>query len=502
MTGRHVLLVLGSAGVHALAFPPWDLSPVAFVALVPLLLCVRELSPGRAAAAGCLWGSAAIWAVGGWVAPAIAFYYQQPWWFGVLFCAVGCVLLWGAYYAAFAAAGSWLWRRTRAPLRPILLAALWVSCELARARVVAAQPWMLLGYSLSPVPLLVQGADVGGVYLLSFVVALTNATLVEAMTAPFAAARRLVPAVSALALLIAYGGWRLVRPLDGGPPVRVAVVQGNNEIRTQWRSEFYGQGLDRYLRLSRDVAASRPRLLVWPESAVTFFLEEEPAYRSHVARVLSALDAELLVGGPSRRTAGDGGVVNYNSAFLMDGAGDIQARYDKVRLLPFAEYFPLQFIGFLRRHFDAVRDFGAGNDVVLLPTVAGRAAVVICFEAIFPELLRDHVTRGAELIVNLSNDVWLAGPGAVQHLRMVQLRAVETRRWVIRATTTGVSAVIDPLGRERTRAPADTEAVLTALVQPLSVTTPYQRFGDAFAVGCVLVTLVAATVLSRRRAVG
>ena len=451
MSARHVVLVLVSAALYTLAFPPWYLWPLAWVAVVPFLRCLSDLTPGRAAVAGLLWGSAAIWGVAAWVAPAISFYYQQPWWFGVAFCAIGCVLLWGVHYAVFAGLASWVHHRCGPPLRPILLSVLWVACEFARARLITGEPWMLLGYSLSDRPLLIQTADLGGVYVLSFVVMLTNTALAEVLGGQRSLAatlRLLAPPALAFAGVIAYGGWRLGHPPAGAAAVPVRIVQGNNELRTQWRREFYGDGLERYIRLSQRSIGRPPRMLVWPESAITFFASEEPAYLGRIGRVLGAMGAELVVGGPYRQADGDGAWRSFNSAFVLDERGAIRGRYDKRRLLPFAEYFPLRFLAFLRRHFDQVRNFSEGEGEGLLDTPAGRAAVVICFEAIFPELVRERMRGGAEILFNLSNDIWLGSrAGPAQHLQMVVLRAVENRVWVIRATTTGY------LGRDRPARP-------------------------------------------------
>jgi len=497
---RHLTLVLGSAAAYALAFPPWYLWPFAWLALVPLLAVTRVSTPGRAALAGLVWGCAAIWSVAWWVAPAIAFYYQQPWWFGVAFCAVGCMILWGSHYALFAALASWLHPQLAPAWRPPALAAVWVACELLRARLVTGEPWMLLGYALADQARLIQAADLGGVYLLSFVVFLVNAAVAEVVdrrAGTRAAVRMLATTAAAVGALASYGGWRLATTPTGDATVPVRVVQGNNEVRTQWRREFYGDGLEQYLALSRRSSTGRARLLVWPESAVTFFLEEEPAYRAHIARMLAGLDATLLVGGPARRPDA-GEAASFNSAFVMDGAGVVQGRYDKRRLLPFAEYFPLRFLAFLRRHFDAVRDFTPGGGALLLPTPVGQAAVVICFEAIFPELVAERMRAGADILVNLSNDVWLAGAGPAQHLQMVVLRAVENRVWVVRATTTGVSAAIDPLGRVRVRTEPGVAAAFDQNVSAMAIVTPYRRFGDWFAFGCLAFTGV---VLIRLRKV-
>jgi apolipoprotein N-acyltransferase len=490
---RVLLLVSLSAALHALAFPPWHIAPLAFVAVAPLLVAIRGQSAGRAALAGHLWGSLAIWGVGYWVADALTFYYQQPRWFGVLFCLVGCQILWGLYYALFAAGASAVLPRLGAAWRPLATSFFWVGCELARARLLTGEPWMLLGYAAVPNASLSQAADLGGVYLLSFALIFTNAALAEfwlakAGTRRALAVRLLAPPLAVLAALSLYGRARLGAPLPHDQPLRATVIQGNNDLGTQWRSEFYGSGLELYTRLSqRAAAAAKPDLLVWPESALTFFLAHEPAYRGALARGLAGIDADLIVGAPHHENGRD----YFNSAFHLDPDGAVTGRYDKGHLLPFGEYFPLRFLTFLRRHFERVRSFTPGDDRVLLQTRAGPAAVVICFEAIFPEIVRAKMARGAAFLVNLSNDVWLGdGVGQAQHLAMVRLRAVENRTWVLRATTTGFSAIIDPWGRVRAQSGLSEEAILSEEIAPLHVATFYKCHGDLFANACAAAALL------------
>jgi len=272
--------------------------------------------------------------------------------------------------------------------------------------------------------------------------------------------------------------------------VPLAVVQGDNPVGSQWDDAAYGTGLERYLDLSRRAAAeSRPALLVWPESAITFFLAEDRSYRATIGRLLRELGADLVVGGPYR--AGEAPDVRYfNAAFYVSSDGTIADRYDKTHLLPFAEYFPLRTIQFLRRRFERVRYFTAGESHHLLATRWGPVATVICFEAIFPELVRARMASGARWLVNLSNDAWLGvGAGREQHLAMVALRAVENRTWIVRATTTGVSALIDPYGDVVRRADADVATQLSGSLVPLTVETLYERVGDAFAYGCVALAI-------------
>lgn len=180
---RRVLLTLGSAVVHAFAFPPWEQAWLVWVGLVPFLLALRGLSPGRGFVLGWLWGTAAIWVVAHWVPPALMFYYQQPWWFAALFCIVGSQILWGTYYAAFAAVACFLSRHTTGLLRVACLSTAWVTAELARSRLLTGEPWMLLGYGLVPELPMIQVADLGSVYLVSFVAFFCNAAIVEGLRA-------------------------------------------------------------------------------------------------------------------------------------------------------------------------------------------------------------------------------------------------------------------------------------------------------------------------------
>jgi apolipoprotein N-acyltransferase len=189
--------------------------------------------------------------------------------------------------------------------------------------------------------------------------------------------------------------------------------------------------------------------------------------------------------------------VYHNSAYLVAADGRIVATYDKERLLPFSEYFPFD-LDVLRRRFERVRTFTPGASTPPLPTVAGPAGVLICNEAVFPEIAAARVRAGAGYLVNLANDTWLGDwKYAVRVFDLVALRAVEQRRWLVRVSTSGPSAVVDPWGRIAARTPPFTEATVTAEIAPRTGRTPYARMGDAFGWACAV---VAGWALVRRRA--
>jgi len=527
-----LLWLLGSIALYAAAFAPWNLTSGIWVALIPLLLLVRRRTPWRAALVGLLWGIGSNFAVGYWVASAIATYYEQPLWFGIAFCVVTSLIFWAPYYAAFAMAIAWARPRCRATTWVVLVAALWVAAEYGRANLLTGAPWLMLGYAVGPYVVLRQAADLGGVYLLSFVVVLVNAALTPlvemlldgayqgtssrgrqavGLARPrvrkplLQALRRAATEASMTAGVVvavyAYGTWRLAVPIATEPAVPVAIIQGNNQDAAYWLPGAYAKGLEQYLQLSAEVAqATHPRLLIWPEAAVTMFFAREEPSRARISSLLEAHNTELLLGAP--HVAGDDPVLPrfLNSAFAVSAQGEIRGRYDKRHLMPFVEYFPLRSIELLRRQFERVRSFTPGGDALLLATPLGRTAVAICFEAIFPDLVRRTMNLGADVLVNLSNDVWLGpGAGAEQHVSMIRFRAIENRTWVIRATTTGVSAIIDPFGHHRAESATFEAATLTASVVPLQVMTLYERVGDLFAHACTVIASLTLLCLCSRR---
>lgn len=487
-----VMATLASALLYALAFPPWNVHLLAWVALVPFFYVLREASPWRGAFLGLLWGVAMIWCVGIWLPPALAHYYQQPLGFALLFAAGASVVFIGIYHAAFGACAAAIAPRLPGLASVVATAALWVAWEFAKARVFTGDPWLLLGYAIAGEARMVQIADLGGVYALSFVVVLANATFAEVL-----GSRRHVTFVAVPLLVVAgcyaYGVWRLADELPTTPRIPVVVVQGNNDMGAEWRDEIYGAGLETYLRLSYDAAPKTERsLIVWPESSITFFLADEPLYREQIGRMLRAANASLVLGGPYREGTGDD-VRFFNSAFALDESGEVVDRYDKGHLMPFAEYFPLRTIEFLQRRFERVRYFTAGERGDTLETSFGTMAPAICFEGMFPELVGAQMRQGARVLLSLSNDAWLgSGAGPEQHLWMMAVRAVENRTWVVRATTTGISAILDPFGRVVARSERDVPTTLHGDIVALAVDTFYKRYGDVFAWLCVAMSLAAA----------
>jgi len=554
---RDLLAVGISALLFVAAFPPLSIRWLAWVALVPLFVVVRRSPLRRALVAAALWGMLAAWGTTDWFPSAVSHYYGQPWTVGFLLFAAAAFSMGAVEYMAFAAC----YRRAGARGgRPMVLvaASAWTVAEYGRDHLLTGNPWGLLGYSQVPLSAsvasmadlaraaVVQVADVGGVHAVGFVLVAVNALVAEAWLLRFpgstvagasavassgtqalagasseasagaahsarrgaAATRRRVlalEAVSALlvvAVALAYGRWRL-DAIDAQPAasVPVAIVQANLDLGARWDPLLYGRNLEEHLAWTADALESAPAaLVVWPENAVTSFLEEEEDYRRAVAATTGPRGAELLAGAPRRHRDVHGAERYTNSALLLDARGAVVGAYDKEVLLPFAEYFPLSSGGLLRRSFGRVREFTPGQPSAPLATAAGRAGMLLCNEAMFPRLARRRAFAGAEILVNLSNDSWVQSHEFAEHqFAIVSMRAIEQRRWLLRSSTSGPSAIVDPAGRVQARTEAFSSGYLAGRVAARRDLSPLARYGDVFVALCAAVTLLAMLVPRRRR---
>ncbi|MGH7896299.1 MAG: apolipoprotein N-acyltransferase [Candidatus Binatia bacterium] len=478
-TTLRAISVLASAVLYASSFPPAALSPLAWVALAPLLVTVSGLRPGRAAAWGALYGFVAALGVVLWLPATVAGYFGVSPLVGWASCLV-LVVRYGALSGAVFAA--WLgWATRRGPVGPLAVAAAWGAMEFARARLPfpVGNPWALAAYSQVGFARLMQIADVTGPYGVGMLIAAVN-TCVAAVVRPVLRGRR--PALQAagvgLALVatLAYGTWRLGETFGTGRPITVAVVQGALAHEVRRGPDGGRQSVARHLALTRDAMAARPGLVVWPENVVDFHLQDAAPEREALLAAVRDLDVDLILGGPSY-TSGETGPRLHNSVFLVR-RGQLAGRYDKLRLLPVAEQ-PLTGGGYTPGRI------GYG-----LRSGSGLVGAFVCFEAMYPELVR-RLAVGTALLANLSNDGWLgAGAPAEHHLDIASVRAIENRRYLVRATTSGISAVIDPHGLVLVRSAFDTPEVLTAEVRRSQTYTLYQRLGDAAGWAAVVLVVV------------
>jgi apolipoprotein N-acyltransferase len=477
-TRAHLLLLAGAA-LYALALPPIDLEAGAWLALVPLIALAGAALPRRAAWYGVVAGFYTAWAVTWWLPQAIAAYFGESLLVGAASISVAYVLAVSTTFGVFA----WVVASARA-MRPLLrllaLAAAWTALELVRARVLE-DPWALLGYTQYRQIGLIQIASLSGVYGLSFLVVLGNATIALLLARPGwrVALGGCAPVVAVVAAVWTGGTLAVPRASRAAAPYRVAIVQPDVTPAHTWTRGYSEHQLASTLALTRRLERGAVDLVVWPENSVTLYPEHEPFVRRTLESVARHLDADLVVGAP--RDEGSG-VTNSARLVRPDGAW---YHYDKQRLVPFAEA-PIGFDHPAARSDPSPRHFRAGTRPGLLPATT-PLGVSICHELLYPETIHPAVAAGATVLVNIANDGWLDGGYGVasrQHFAMGVLRAVEARRYLVRAATRGVSGVVDPWGRILVATQPADAGVTTAAVVPRVGLTPYVRFGDWFPVLC------------------
>jgi len=421
-----------------------------------------------------------------WTAIPVHYYGFLPWWMAAPIPALMSLYL-ALYPAAFSAALRF--GRDRMPVGALGLfaACLWAALETVRGTFLTGFPWLVLPAALAPWPFAIQGAAIFGAYGLSGVFA---------GCASLMAFGRRIPAVAGaalLAILFAWGAYSLGEPIPVDGTLTAAVIQGNVEQARKWDPAYQEQTVDLYLELSQSQAdASGPSLVVWPETAMPFYFQRKSALRDRVTDFARDNALTLVTGAPAA-IKNESGYSFFNRAYLVGPDGEPGAYYDKRHLVPFGEYVPFgDIFPFITKLAQGAGDFKPGSSAT--PLVSGDLALgmLICYEAIFPELAQELASAGANLFVNISNDAWFGdSPAPRQHLDLSLLRAVEQERYLVRATNTGISAIIDPKGRILVHGALFTpEGLSRADVGRITALTFFHRFyGIIFAgiVSCLVI---------------
>jgi apolipoprotein N-acyltransferase len=491
------------------------------VGLVPLLLVLHEGSPAPGdhgpAPRAVRW---APWATGTvfasilftWITRLPAHAMTQPWliWPGLL--------LLGLYLGLYVALFGWLVRllRRRLGLSIFLTAPIaWSASEWLKSSGELGFPWGNLGSALAVHPAWIQLAAVVGSPGLSLWVVGVNAFLAAAIAAWMSrrfvdASLRLVLGAALLILPPLWGSARL-RAADrtteaagaGAPSLgRVALIQPNIASDQKWNPAAQESVVARLYGLTRRAAADsiRPQLIVWPETALPFYVRLEPAKLTRLLGTARELGTPILAGYPDARLVSSGDVTTHNAAGLILPTGAIAGQYEKIHLVPFGERIPFQGIFPFLGSFDLGQaEWTPGAERILLSGAGAPFGVLICFESIFPDHARAYRNEGAQYLVNVTNDEWFGrSAGPVQHADLAILRAVELGVGLVRAANTGISMIIDPYGRVLASTGLFEEAVLIGEIPAPIGATRFARWGDWTTVASLaIIVLLLATAWFR-----
>jgi apolipoprotein N-acyltransferase len=502
--GQIILSVL-SGLMMMTAFPKADQGWLAWIAMVPLLLALRKADWRRGLAVGFISGLVHSLGLMYWTSTTMNVYGNLP----MYQCVVILALLAACMALYFAVFGLVLVRINPRPWQlPFLAPAVWTATELLRATLFTGFPWELMGYSQYDHLWLVQWADLFGVYGLSGLIVMVNSVatlaLLHWLDAPWrdssistALVKRAgIGALAVMATVTLYGALRVSavgKSMAEADHVGVAVVQGNINQALKWEPSFQLTTTVKYKKLSMQAAAEKPDLIVWPETATPFYFLQDPILTRMVLEGIKDADADFIIGSPLAVPIPDSEEYTYrNTAYLMNTEGKVLGRYDKVRLVPFGEYVPLKrWLPFIKKLVAQVGDFKPGQRGTTLPWKTHPIGMQICYEVIFPELVRAMVDNGAQLLVNITNDAWFDRTSAAyQHFSMAVFRSVENRRSLVRAANTGISGFIAPSGRVMATTELFEDAAIVAQVPLMTGSTFYGRWGD-WPVGLVVAMLLA-----------
>ncbi|HEX3893040.1 MAG TPA: apolipoprotein N-acyltransferase [Terracidiphilus sp.] len=514
-----------SAGLLELPFPlagpmPPSHSIFAWFGLVPLLWAIFTRARGAHPLRGSFllaYVCGVLWYAGNcyWIYDTMLIHGGLPPFVSALLL-LGYSVVLGGYFGLFGLALAVVQRRLGTAWSLSTAPILWVALDLAGARITSV-PWDQLGYSQVDNSLLTQLAPWAGVYGVTFVLVAGNALLAGSMLLAGARARIGSAAFGSALLLTGVLGLHLVAPK--APTSATAVlVQPNLDVAVAnvWNSpNDWNQHIREFIKLGNEQCKTyiagipqtgapqgeivcppyptHPDLIAWPEAPALSFFEADPRFRTTMSDVAKTEQSALIIGGvgvdldptaePQER--------DYNSAMIFGPDGARIGRYDKIHLVPYGEYVPYRDLFFFAHKLTGkVVDFSRGNERTVFRVNGHRYGIFICYESVFADEIREFARNGAEALVNISDDGWYGDTSAPwQHLNMARMRAIENRRWLLRDTNTGVTAVIDPDGRVVQSIPRHQVDALPAQFGFRSDITFYTEHGDVFAWLCAILSI-------------
>ncbi|UCH00751.1 MAG: apolipoprotein N-acyltransferase [Deltaproteobacteria bacterium] len=488
----------GLAGLSGLiltaSFSPIGLDWIAWISLIPLLVSIKDKSSIVALRLGLLAGLCHYLTLIYWIVVVLSNYGNIS-----LILSLGVLTLLSLYLALYIAFFALIVIGFKKyGLSPFWGASVWVALEYARTHIMTGFPWCLLGYSqYSRLPL-IQISEISGVYGISFIIVLVNIVLYKIFFTYNPTERKLMAIEITLTFflvgfILIYGYVNLREKADTnleGKGLRAVIIQGNIDQSLKWNPDFQERTLAIYNKLSGKSVDFRPQIIIWPETAVPFFFQDRSYLSKEVFKAAKITNSNILFGSPAYVKDKDD-IFYYNRAYILS-ENRVFDHYDKVHLVPFGEYVPLKkYIPFVHRLVPAAGDFSSGKEVKPINTPDLRIGVLICFEAIFPDISRKFAIQGAELIVNITNDAWFGHTSApYQHLSMAVFRCIENGLPMARAANTGISAFILANGKIVDKSGLFVRDVLKKEIKLRQNKTFYSQSGDIFAILILIITII------------
>ena len=499
---RSIILAFLSGIMMTAAFPRTGFDFIAWLALVPLILTINQT---RAVfLTGCLTGFIHQMTLVYWLVTAMHVYGSLPYVTSVPLLILLCMYL-SIYTGIFCVL---LKRLCSKPWHLILAPFLWVALEYARSLTQFAFPWELLGYSQYLKLPLIQIADVTGVYGISWLIVLFNVAIVcfllyttrQTWNKKVVSIRLVYVFLGSVIFFFVvfltygivkiYGINQTIQASD--KQMKVAVIQGNIDQAVKWDEKFRTQTIQKYIIASLSENNRDADLIVWPETAVPIYIQQETTLSKTLKSFIDNQSSAFLIGGLRYDRSELGQWKFYNSSFLLEPQKTNWQTYDKTHLVPYGEYIPFQVVfPFLKKFVQGVGNFSEGKAIEPLKWDQWAIGSQICYEILFPSISRKLVQKGADVLVNITNDAWYGHSSApYQHFSMIVFRSVENKRSLARSANTGISGFVNPYGKIISSSEIFTDANLNTNLPVLHNLTFYCQFGDIFAIFCCFVLLI------------
>lgn len=502
---KDILLAILSGILLTLSLSPlpFDLYFLAWFALVPLLLPLWQKKSSHAFIIGMITGFVYFLGTTYWVFNSM-YYYGHLGTPLSLFMTLLLSLYLALYVGVFATLFNFLASRSRCPAL-LIVSFTWATLEFLRSYVFTGFPWSSLGYSQHKFLPIIQFADITGIYGVSFLVAAFNGAIYDIIyfikkrrEAPLLPPTYTIAGFLFLAVLtvgvFSYGHYRL-KSDNPGEKVKISIVQGNIRQDIKMDMAYQNMIFEKYVNLTDKVIKDSPSLIVWPEASFPYAFEADIKNSQRLIDYQKSTDSFLLFGATLIKDKTDFQYKLANSVVLLNKKGEVISSYDKIHLVPFGEYVPLKWLLPIDKLVADIGEFVPGKEYTVAHTPFGNLSTAICYEIIFPGLVRKFASNGADMIVTITNDAWFGRSSApYQHFAMAILRAVENRMPVARSANTGISGFIDAKGRILQKTDIFVEATLTDEVTIKTFKkTFYTKYGDLFSFLCILITFLCIT---------
>ncbi len=482
---NYILIVISSV-LYGLSFPKFNLWFLAYFSLIPLFIAIKKAGVKSSFISGLTFGTLSGLIMFYWVTVAMTVYGDIHWFFSGLLLLALSLIVGLIFFAPITALITFFNKKKINPL--LSIPPLWVTFEYIKTFLFTGFPWNLSGYSQLPFLKIIQIADITGVYGVSFLIVFINTALYISIVDFYRERKiRKLYFASALFLFIAtvlYGSvqenkWNSL--LQGGKSLNFGLIQGNINQDQKWDKSYQDETMAIYTELTRKSYMNGSEIVIWPETATPFYFQSNSTYREQILALAREQKKWLIFGSPAYSYFNKK-MHLYNSAYSISPEGEITGRYDKMHLVPFGEYVPLKkILFFVEKLVPAAGDFSRGEEIVLLKAGEFKAGMSICYEIIFPSLVRRFVKQGADILITITNDAWFGRTSApYQHFAMAVFRAVENRRPLLRAANTGITGYADQTGRVIAKTDIFTTEWLNGTIKIIPKMSFYAKYGDIF----------------------